>query len=186
MGRWLDRLAAEEKRENTLVTNRQNRQKPLSSVLSVPRGAISENFSADPDAIAERAALMEEGGIPRAWAEGLARLATMPPPDTWGRDWRGVQDGVLSFADTLAGKWLAKAHAFGWTQLDLFGCHPAAPSARLDVRGAATLIGAASVVAITAAEIIVEARPGRRLRITRPTTGDAVPIWTLDAKEYEA
>lgn len=152
----------------------------VSSVLSARCPGLSENFS-PPDAaeIEERAALIEDGGIPRAWADGLAQLATMPPPDGWGADWRAVRDGVLHFADDLAGQWLAKAVALGWTEVDLFGAAPTAPAARLDARGAATFIKGASTMAITADAIVIRTPSGQRLRITRPTTKGGVPLWEV-------
>lgn len=152
----------------------------VSSVLSVRRPGLSENFSPpDPADIEERAALIEDGGIPRAWADGLARLASMPPPDGWGSDWRAVRDGVLRFADDLAGHWLAKAVALGWTEVDLFGAAPTAPAARLDARGAATFIKGASIMAITADAIVIRTPSGQRLRITRPTTKGGAPLWEV-------
>lgn len=135
----------------------------------------------DDDTIAERVAIIEhDAGIPRAWAEGLARLATMPAPEAWGLDWREVRDGVLRFADGLgSGPWAAKAFAGGWNTVDLFGVDPAAPYARLDVRGAATYLKAARVVAITAEEIVIEIRPGNRLCVTKPTNKGGVAVWKI-------
>ena len=103
----------------------------------------------------------------------------MPAPEDWGQDWQTVRDGVLRFADALAGRWLAKAAALGWTDVDLFGADPAAPAARLDVRGTATFIANAEIHLITADAIIVGTRAGKRLRITRPTTPGGVPLWEM-------
>lgn len=181
MGRWLDRLDAEKNRKTRpTATDRTDTTLPLPvlSVLSVPHVPVSEKFSPDPDGLAERVAIMEhDTGIPRAWADGLARLSTMPAPETWGRDWREVRDGLLRFADELAGPWLAQAVALGWRVNDLFGVHPDAPTARMDCRGAATFLGRAKIVAITDKTITVETRPGNKLQIGKPATAGGVPIW---------
>lgn len=198
MGRWMQRVTEPEKIGKTPVAEPPKPSKPpfegFEGSPSGPSGKIGvgfegfegspegvfEKFTApDPVEIEERAALIEDGGIPRAWADGLARLATMPPPDGWGADWRAVRDGIMRFADDLAGQWLAKAVALGWTEVDLFGAAPTAPAARLDVRGAATFIKAAKIMAITADAIVISTPSGRRLRITRPTTKGGVPLWEV-------
>ncbi|WP_133251546.1 hypothetical protein [Zavarzinia aquatilis] len=144
------------------------------------KGAFEEFAAPDPAEIVERAALMEDSGIPRGWADGLARLASMPPPEEWGRDWRSVRDGILRFADRLAADpWAAKAHRLGWTAADLFGVNAAAPAARLDCRGAATFIGDAEIYLITDEAIVVGNTTGKRLRITRPKTKGGVPLWEV-------
>lgn len=198
MGRWMRRVAEPGKIGKAPVADPSKPSKPpfdgFEGSPSGPSGKIGvgfEGFEGSPEGvfekftapdsveIEERAALTEDGGIPRAWADGLARLATMPPPDGWGADWRAVRDGALRFADDLAGQWLAKAVALGWTEVDLFGAAPTAPAARLDARGAATFIKGASTMAITADAIVIRTPSGQRLRITRPTTKGGVPLWEV-------
>lgn len=202
MGRWMQQVGAPQENENAPDANppkltepgfvgsvsapagHRKDSDPVLSVLSVPHAPLPEKFTApdDPAEIVERAALMEDGGLPRAWADGLARLALMPPPEGWGRDWRTVRDGILRFADRLAADpWVTKAHRLGWTAVDLFGVDPAALAARLDCRGAATFVGDAEICLITADAIVVGTRSGARMRITKPTSSGGVPLWSLAA-----
>jgi hypothetical protein len=68
----------------------------------------------------ERAAIVEHhGAIPRAWAEGLARLdPDRPPGEVPARRWLQFVDDVGLFLD----RWAAHASALGWGPHDLFGC----------------------------------------------------------------
>lgn len=156
----------------TVATVQRDAGKTVATVAAVATGA-------GPAEVEERAALIEAGGLPRAWAEGLAKLTSGPPPEAWGPDWALVRDGLLRFADRLAADpWAAKALRMGWTATDLFGVHPRAPGARMDCRGAATFIADAKIIALMADEIAVETPAGRRLRITKPING-GVPLWEI-------
>ena len=73
----------------------------------------------------ERAAIVEyDGGIPRGWAEGFARLDPEGPPATIRPEhWSAFVGAARRFLDT----WATKAADLGWTDLDLFSadsCHP--------------------------------------------------------------
>jgi hypothetical protein len=58
------------------------------------------------------------GGVPRAWAEGFARLdPDRPPVDVPPHRWRRFIDDVGLFLDS---PFCAVAAAFGWTAFDLF------------------------------------------------------------------
>lgn len=92
----------------------------------------------------ERAAHLEyDAGLPREWAEHLARLIVGEPPDDFSPiRWQAALDAALIFAD----KWAAKAHRLGWDVSEVFGLHPTAPAARVDCRGLAWLLGDGSEV----------------------------------------
>jgi hypothetical protein len=81
-----------------------------------------------------RAAIVEhDGGIPRAWAEGFARLhPDRPPGDVQLRRWQTFIDDVGRFLD---GGWAEKASALGWGSHDLFGADRDRPFARIDCAG---------------------------------------------------
>src|ERR1051325_7480523 len=67
----------------------------------------------------ERAALVEFGaGVPRAWAEGFAKLSPdRVPADVPPHRGQGFVDDVGRFLD---GGFADQASALGWTPLDLF------------------------------------------------------------------
>lgn len=73
------------------------------------------------DAQEERAAVVEyDGGAPRNWAEALARLDPSKPPSNVSLDrWQRFIDDCGHFLD---GGWAARAAAFEWGPLHLFGC----------------------------------------------------------------
>ncbi len=75
----------------------------------------------------ERAAIIEfDGGAPRAWAEGLARLDASQPPEGLSRArWQQLVDDGGRFLD----QWAEVAIARGWTPADVFGALPASPAA---------------------------------------------------------
>jgi hypothetical protein len=82
----------------------------------------------------ERAAIVEcDGGAPRAWAEGFARLDRARPPDDMPH-WRWLRfiDDCGRFLD---GGWAAQAAALGWGAADLFGCDRYKPFVRVDRMG---------------------------------------------------
>ena len=97
------------------------------------------------DAQEERAAIVEyDGGAPRAWAEALARLdPNKPPGDVPPQRWLRFIDDCGRFLD---GGWAARAAAFGWGPLDLFGCDRERPFARVDHLGLLWLLNGGTIV----------------------------------------
>src|SRR5207244_9250650 len=78
----------------------------------------------------ERAAIIEHDGVaPRTWAEGHAALCSMAPPTGVSpARWQRIIDATGRFLD----RWAVEAIRCGWSDLDLFGCHPQAPDRRFD------------------------------------------------------
>lgn len=135
-------------------------------------------LTASPD-FEERAAIVEHaGGVPREWAEGFARLCTMPAPaHLLPARWQQIVDDAGGFID----RWAGKAAALGWRTVDVFGVHAGRPEARYDCAGVVALIQGREVVAITADSARLRCRDGslmtyRRHPITDPHT---VAIWQL-------
>jgi hypothetical protein len=142
MGKYLqllDRAAQEPGRDKS----DQSDKSPLRANELVPFGRLCR-FGRGPDpadtkdiwtdAEEERATIVEyDGGAPRPWAEGFARLdPNNPPGDVPLRRWlRFIDDG----GRFLDGGWVDTAAAFGWGPLDLFGCDRERPFARIDHLG---------------------------------------------------
>ena len=131
----------------------------------------------------ERAAIAEfDGEMPREWAEGLARLCTMPrPSNVSARRWGQAVDAAGWFAD----KWSAKASAMGWTALDIFGVDRLKPEAALNTAGLVRLFRDRRIVAISEDAVIVETVNGVRQSF-KPCldTSDAsrrVLLWEMDS-----
>ena len=110
-----------------------------------PRDDIS------PDALAERAAIIEEGAkVPADWADGFARLAGLPVPRGVSEAaWLAMMDAAGRFLD----QWGGKAAALGWTAGELFGLDDDAPMNRRDRRVAAFYLVGREVLAVTAEAI---------------------------------
>jgi hypothetical protein len=109
----------------------------------------------------ERAAIVEyEAGIPRAWAEGLARLdPDRPPPGVPLKRWWRFVDDVGWFLDS---SFCAVAAALDWSPLDLFGCNRDRPFARIDQAGLLWLLGGDKLIALTENTATIETRTGAR------------------------
>jgi hypothetical protein len=127
----------------------------------------------------ERAALVEyDGGSPRAWAEGFARLdRARPPDDVPQRRWLQFIDDCAAFLD---GGWPVNAAALGWGPLDLFGCDRERPWARIDQAGLLWLMVGRRLVALTADSATIETASGGRLSYHRvPNEPGRVLAWSL-------
>jgi hypothetical protein len=125
----------------------------------------------------ERAALVEVGArVPRAWAEGFARLdLASPAPGFSDERWRRLVDDGGRFLD----QWAKEAAVLGWSPLDVFGVHPSAPAARYDAMGLVPLISGGEVVALTKTSATIRGRSGRELVYLRRTGSGAVALWDL-------
>jgi hypothetical protein len=103
-----------------------------------------------------------------AWLASLP--LDQPPGDVPLASWHRFVDN----ARVLIADWLPQAEALGWTALDLFGCHPVRPHARIDVAGLAWFVGDGRVVAMTAESAVIEAPSGSRLTYRRRQARDPV------------
>jgi hypothetical protein len=128
----------------------------------------------------ERAAIVEyDGGAPRAWAEGLARLdPNKPPGDVPPRRWLRFIDDCGRFLD---GGWAARAAEFGWGTFDLFGCDRERPFARLDHLGLLWLLNGDTVVELHRDKAIIETERGacQTYRRRPVEVGRVVLAWEL-------
>jgi hypothetical protein len=120
-----------------------------------------ETFVASVEAERERAAIVEcDGGIPRAWAEGSARLdPDRPPGDMPQRRWQRFVDDVGRFLD---GPFCVVAAALGWGAYDLFGCDRDRPFARIDQAGLLWLLNGDRLVMLADDAATIETQTGVR------------------------
>jgi hypothetical protein len=133
----------------------------------------------DPATFAERAAIIEANGIPRAWAEGFAQLDQGQPPDNVPeRRWRLFIEDCGRFLDGGLAK---QAAALGWGPLHLFGCDRDSPLMRIDHAGLLWLIEGRKLVAMTGDTAVIECEDGNRLTFYRrpAAVGQVVLAWNL-------
>ena len=132
------------------------------------------------DAQEERAAIAQyDGAAPRAWAEALARLdPNRPPNDVPPRRWLRFIDDCGRFFD--AG-WAARAAAFGWGPLDLFGCDRERPFARVDHLGLLWLVKGGTIVELNRDRAILQTESGapQTYRRRPVEVGRVVLAWEL-------
>jgi hypothetical protein len=130
----------------------------------------------------ERAAIVEhDGEIPRAWAEGFARLRPERPlADMSPKRWQQFIDDIGRFLD--AG-WAEEASALGWGPLDLFGCDREQPFARLDHAGLLWLLNGDRLVELDCHRAVIERSTGSpQVFRRRPlAVGEVVLTWELVA-----
>ena len=118
-------------------------------------------------------------GAPETWVQGVADLLAMARPAACPEPkWQALREDAYTFLRDHA----ARAHALGWTALDLFGVHPVKPWARIDVMGLVPLLNGGRVTALSDAEAVIEKPSGARVRFRR--RGQASPemclIWELE------
>jgi hypothetical protein len=119
---------------------------------------------------AERAAIIEyDGGIPRTWTEGYARLdPDRPPSDVPLKRWQRFIDDVGRF---LNSPFCAVAVALGWGSFDLFGCDCDRPYARIDCAGLLWLLNGNRLVMLAEDAATIETRTGARQTWRRKDSG---------------
>lgn len=129
--------------------------------------------------IEERSAIVEYGaGVPRKWAEGLAKLCAMPPPEGLSpHRWEELQDDAGKFLD----EWGGRAAQLGWDALSVFGVEPSVTSTRLSRTGLVWLLRRGTVVAISDESATIRTRSGSTQRYWRGRANGGVPLWTLGA-----
>lgn len=129
------------------------------------------------DIFDERAAIAEfEGGIPRLWAEGFARLQMTPCPAAMRPDrWRQVIDDAGRFLD----RWAAKAAALGWDTASVFGVHADRPIERVGCAGLVWLLRGNEIEAISSSVARIRTRSGAVQIYDRRPQSAGVPLWEL-------
>jgi hypothetical protein len=114
---------------------------------------------------------------PRIWAEAYALLRAMPaPPGFSEARWNQIIDAT----DRFLGGWGAEAIRCGWSDLDVFGCHPDRPSARFDAMGLVLLLDRCKVVGVDqdGADLVTASGARQRFR-RRPLAQGTVALWHL-------
>lgn len=120
-------------------------------------------------------------GAQRAWARGFARLDHSRPPEGFSQtQWEHVIDDGGRCLD----HWAAEAIRLGWAAEDVFGVHPAAPGARLDIMGLVPMIRGGEVISIVADNASIRMPGGGILTYLRRPRPGAVVLWEL-AKRAE-
>ena len=131
----------------------------LSPVLGRETGKTGATTWGEPQE--ERAAHIEyDGNVPRAWAEGFARLdPDRPPGDVPLLRWQRFVDDVGLF---LESPFCAVAAALGWGPFDLFGCDRDRPFARIDQAGPLWLLNGNRLVMLAENTATIETRTSTR------------------------
>jgi hypothetical protein len=77
-------------------------------------------------------------------------------------------------------RWAGEAIRCGWSDLDVFGCHDTAPTARRDAMGLVLLLDGCEIVAIDPdGADLVTAGGGRQRFYRRPLPHGIVSLWRL-------
>jgi hypothetical protein len=121
----------------------------------------------------ERAKMLRALSIPAEWIEGLIRLEHCATPPHLGEvRWAAI----VHDADYMAREWGAKAHEFGWSTSELFGCAPGF-ARRVDCDGMAMLLAGRNVPDLNHEVIWIENRCGPPNRFRKKAAPEARPIW---------
>ena len=140
---------------------RQNR--PASRSLSTETGSSSRRTRCRPDIVALLRTVKPDLLRVLAGREAArAALNAEPPPDCLPQRWVAAQEGLKRF---VADGWGDQAALLGWTADELYRVPPV--WARVDLTGAALLVGERRIVALTEASIVIETLSGSRLKFRR-------------------
>lgn len=182
MSRWAEMFAALSRDVDRSDTSRHiggggcDVSRCVPSVTPAPEAVVAATWC---DAEAERSAIVEhDGGIPRAWAEGFARLdPDRPPADVPSRRWLQFVNDVGRFLDS---DFAAVAAALDWGPLDLFGCNRDRPFAHIDHAGLLWLLNGDRLVALSENTATIETRTGvRQTWRCKTTEPGRVLAWEL-------
>src|SRR5215208_7445804 len=87
----------------------------------------------------------------------------------------GIRDGHVTGVQTCA---LPISIRCGWSDLDVFGCHPTRPDARFDCMGLVLLLDRVEVVGVDEHGADLETSTGARQRYRRrPLPDGTVSLW---------
>lgn len=113
------------------------------------------------DEYEERAAIIEHaGGLPRRWAEPLARLLTAPKPGAYLPErWEVIKGDAAE----LVGRHWARLDTVGWSLADVKGLIP--------------MIAGRRILAIHMGDLVVEMPNGDRAMICRRPVIDGPANW---------
>jgi hypothetical protein len=120
----------------------------------------------------------DEFVLAQGWVEAFARLDyARPPADVPSRRWVQLIDDIARF---MNGEFIHKAARLGWTALDLFGCDPEKPFARIDQQGLCWLIAGNRLIHLSESGAIIETWTGaRQTWRPKPSEPDRVLPWQL-------
>jgi hypothetical protein len=109
----------------------------------------------------ENAPIVEiEFRLAQGWVEAFARLDyARPPGDVPLRRWMQLIDDIARLLD---GEFIHKAARLGWTALDLFGCDPEKPFARIDQQGLCWLLAGNRLIDLSESGAIIKTWTGAR------------------------
>ena len=118
-------------------------------------------------------------GAPETWVQGVADLLAMARPAACPEPkWQALREDAYTFLRDHA----ARAHALGWTALDLFGVHPVKPWARIDVMGLVPLLNGGRVTDLSSIEAVIEKPSGARVAFRKRhdlSVAEMCPLWGL-------
>jgi hypothetical protein len=151
----------------------------LISLLSQPESSETGPGSGEtepktPSIDCEKSEISERSPPP----DKLAALIAMDPPTGFSpARWSRIIDAAGVFLD----KWAAEADRLGWSDLDVFGCDPAAPDARFDCMGVTLLCDRCEIVGIdeTGADLLTNTGARQRYR-RHPMPAGTIPVWDLN------
>jgi hypothetical protein len=166
---------------STLTPPKASKAPKVASIVEIDAESLA-GLAADTwtDAEEERAAIVEyDAGVPRAWAEGFARLdPSKPPSGIMPEYWLRFVDDCGRFLDG----WAERAAALGWGPLHLFGCDRKRPFTRLYHLGLVWQVNGGRVVELQCNRATIKTRDARLLayRVRPLEVGSVVLAWELN------
>jgi len=159
-----------------LVSRIRNAKAELLTTLRVLAEGPADRSEREAD-WSERAAIIEyDGGVPREWAEGFAKLSTMPcPPAYRPQRWARLVEAAAHFID----EWAPVAKKFGWTTEQVFGVDAAAPEACQAARGLISKLDGRRIIEMYADRVVAVPRFGGSPIMIGRCEHSGRPLWEL-------
>lgn len=119
-------------------------------------------------------------GLPDDMARSIDRMFTARPPEALlSHVWRQT---FLDLSRMCTDGWITEALSQGWTDLDLFACHPRIPLVRVDCMGLLLALESRAITSIIRDSATIHVRSGVHHEKTRPQWRylEVVRIWELE------
>ena len=175
----VDYTAPDDREERAAIVEFDSRPSVDTSDDEIRESVPSRNPVApvSPEALAQDWA--DAFGVPLEWTRGYSRICrALPPACIPAATWDKLIVGIAVILE----QWGRKAHALGWSDLDLFGAHARAPTKRLDQAGLVWFIDDTTQLLALTATLARFRKPGGAVQsFQKPGTPEpgTVPVWEL-------
>jgi hypothetical protein len=108
--------------------------------------------------------------------DAFHQLRLMSLPDSFGQQFFGQ---LAADCEAFFARWSGTETLTSWSDAELLGVHPRAPTARYDALGLLLLVRGGEVVELEKDQATIRSKGGARLIYRKRASAEAIPIWKL-------